>query len=80
VVEAYLMQKTDQYNALKWKYKVIEEPGKTPDWDLHTEEFMPTDNVGILIQNADNTQEWIDVALDKISDYYLFKADPRAFI
>jgi hypothetical protein len=41
---------------------------------------MPTDNVGILVQNADDTQEWVDVALDKISDYYLFKADPRAFI
>ena len=44
------MKKTDDYNALKWKYNVVEVPGQNPDWDLHTEEFMPTDNVGVLVE------------------------------
>jgi len=74
------MKKTDDYNALKWKYKVTEKLGENPDWDLHTEEFMPTDNVGLLVQDAKGKQWWEDVSLDSISDYYLFKADPRAFI
>ena len=79
VVEAYLMKKTDDYNASKWKYKVTEPIDQIPDWDLHTEEFMPTDNVGVLVQTGDE-QHWEDVSLDSIPDYYLFKADPRAFM
>jgi hypothetical protein len=46
------MKKTNDYNALKWKYKVVDIPGQNPDWDLHTEEFMPTDNVGILVETG----------------------------
>ena len=79
VVEAYLMKKTDDYNAPKWKYKVVDIPGQNPDWDLHTEEFMPTDNVGVLVQIGEE-QHWEDISLDSIPDYYLFKADPRAFM
>jgi len=41
---------------------------------------MPTDNVGILTEDSTGNQEWVDVSLDSISDYYLFKADPRAFV
>jgi hypothetical protein len=41
---------------------------------------MPTDNIGILTEDPTGKQEWIDVSLDSISDYYLFKADPRAFV
>jgi len=73
------MKKTDDYNALKWKYNVVEVPGQNPDWDLHTEEFMPTDNVGVLVE-VNGEQHWEDISLDAISDYYLFKADPRAFM
>ena len=79
VVDAFLMRKTNIYNSLKWKYKVKEIPGQNPNWDLHTEEFMPTDNVGVLVE-VNNEQRWEDISLDSISDYYLFKADPRAFM
>ena len=79
IVKAFLQKKTDNFNATKWKYKVVEIPGRNPDWDLHTEDFMPTDNVGMLTEDATGKQEWLDVSLDNISDYYLFKANPRAF-
>jgi len=40
---------------------------------------MPTDNVGVFVE-VNNEKYWEDISLDSISDYYLFKADPRAFI
>jgi hypothetical protein len=40
---------------------------------------MPTDNVGVLVE-VNNEQHWENISLDSISDYYLFKADPRAFM
>ena len=80
VVDGYLMSKTNAYNAKKWKYIVPQVEGQLPDWDLHTEEFQPTDNIGIKYRTTDGTEAWEDISLNDIDDYYLFKADPRAFL
>lgn len=80
VVKAFLQKATDDYNKDKYYYNIPNEPGKLPDFKYYLETFMPTDNIGIRYRDAQGKEHWLDITLNKIEDYYNFKANPRAYV
>ena len=77
LVELYMQLQSDAYNADKFYYTELYTPELR---ERFVEEFKPLESVGFNYTIGGGTDLWYDFSLNKIEDYYAFKANPEAFI